>query len=150
MSLKTFINKIAKFFAGIFKSLAKELQKGIEIGVQITEGLKNFDTANPMAADILTAIIPGTLDDKIKDKLREALPKIVIELRLVKATEGLTDPNEIMLAAVKVIKQLDGDYQSAFLHDFSILAAQVAADGKLSWSDAVYLLEWFYQNKFKG
>jgi len=150
MSLRTFINKIAKFFAGIFKSLAKELQKSIEIGVLVTEGVKNFDTANPMAADILTAIIPGTLDDKIKDKLREALPKIVIELRLVQATQGLTDPNEIMMAALKVFQQLDGDYKSAFLHDLSILTAQVAADGKLTWSDGVYLLEWYYRNKIKA
>lgn len=149
MSLKSFLNKIGNFFAGIFKSLAKELQKGIAIGVEVTEAVKKFDTNNPHVADILTAIIPGDLDDKIKMKLREALPGIVIQLRLVQAAQGLTDPNEIMLAAVKVIQQLDNDYQSAFLHNFSIMAAQVAADGELSWSDAVYLLEWYYRNKFK-
>lgn len=147
MSLKSFLQKIANFFSEIFHSLVPELQKAVAIGVQITDAVKNFDTANPEVADILTAIIPGTLDDTIKAKLREELPKLAIELRLIGATVNVTDPNEIMLAAVKVIQQMDGDYKSAFLHDLSILAAQVAADGKLSWSDAVYLLEWFYRNK---
>lgn len=149
MSLKTFLKKIGDFFARIFKSLAKELQEAVAIGVKITEAIKTFDDNNPTVADVITAIIPGDLDDKIKARLREMLPKIVVELRLVDAAKGLTDPDEIMLAAVKVIQQLDGDYQSAFLHNFSILAAQVAADGKLSWSDAVYLLEWYYRNRFK-
>ena len=147
MSLKTFLHKIADFFSNIFHSMVPELQKAIAVGVEITDAVKNFDAANPEVADILTAIIPGTLDDTIKQKLREELPKIAIELRLIGATVNVTDPNEIMLNAVKVIQQMSGDYKSAFLHDFSILAAQVAADGKLTWSDAVYLLEWFYRNK---
>jgi len=147
MSLKSFLHHIADFFANTFHSLVPALQKAIEIGVTVTDAVKNFDTANPEVADILTAIIPGTIDDTIKAKLREELPKIAIELRLIGATINVSDPNEIMLAAVKVIQQMDGDYKSAFLHNFSILAAQVAADGKLNWSDAVYLLEWFYKNK---
>lgn len=147
MSLKTFLKSIGDFFANIFKNLPKILQDSIGIGVAITNGVKNFDVNNPGVVDAITAIIPGNLDDKIVADLRVALPKIVIELRLVEATVTLTDPNEIMLAAVKVIQGLDGDVQSAFLHSFSIMAAQVAADGKLSWSDAVYLLQWYYKNK---
>jgi len=49
-----------------------------------------------------------------------------------------------------VLQGLDGDIQSAFLHNLSILVAQVAADGQLTWSDGVYLLEWYYQNVAKA
>ena len=44
---------------------------------------------------------------------------------------------------------LDGDVQSSFLHSLSVLVSQVASDGKLTWSDGVYLLEWYYQNEYK-
>jgi hypothetical protein len=44
----------------------------------------------------------------------------------------------------------DGDIKSAFLHNLSILVAQVAADGKLSWGDGVYILEWYYQHEYKA
>jgi len=147
--MKKLLQKIAEWIKKLFGNLLPELQKAISVGVTITEAIKNFDTANPIVADILTTIIPGDLDDNIKAKIREELPKIVVELKLVDATLGLKDPNEIILAAVKVIQQLDGDYSSAFLHSLSILIAQVAADGKLTWQDAIYLAEWFYDNQIK-
>lgn len=150
MSLRSFFNNLFQQIAKFFKGLLPELKQAVHKGVQIVEAIKDFDTTNPEVADILTAIIPGTWDDALKDKLRAALPKIVVELRLVDAAAGLTDPQEIMAAAVAFIQQLDGDYQSAALHDLSIITAQVAADGKLDWHDAVYLLQWYYEHKYKG
>src|SRR6185312_6911483 len=97
--MKRIINSILSFIKRLLAGLPAILKKAVGVGVTITNAIKNFDDKNPSVADILTAIIPGTLDDTIKDKLRAALPKIVVELRLVQATEGLTDPNEIMLAA---------------------------------------------------
>lgn len=148
--MKKMIKKILVFIKRLFSGINPVLQKAVSIGVEVTEAIKNFDTTNPYVGDIITTLIPGTVDDLIKMKLREMLPKIMIQLKLVKETQGLKDPDQIMLAAVKIIKQLDGDYKSAFLHNLSIIVAKVAADGKLSWSDAVYLLEWYYQNKKKS
>lgn len=147
MSLKKFLSHIWAGIKHIFEGLTPVLKKAIEVGVTITDSIKNFDLEHPGIADILTEIIPGHLDDDIKNKLREELPKIAIELRLIGATVNVTDTNEIMLAVVKVFKQLDGDYKSAFLHDLSILIAQVAADGKLDWADAVIVLQWYYEHQ---
>ena len=149
MSLKNVLHKIGEFFKKLFNGLAPILKEAVHKGVEIVEAIKNFDSANPEVVDIITAIIPGTWDDALKVKMREALPKIVIELRLVDAAAGLTDPQEIMAAAVGVLQQLDGDYKSAFLHNLSIIAAQVAADGKLDWHDAVLLLQWYYEHEYK-
>lgn len=149
MSLQTFLVKIWLSIENFFSGIMPELKTAVHVGVQVTEAIKTFDTNNPEAADILTALIPGSLDDTIKAKIREELPKVVVELKLVDATLGLTDPNAIMLAAVRFIQQLDGDYSNAFLHDISIIVSKVAADGKLTWSDAVYLLQWYYDHKFK-
>ena len=146
MSLKSIINSIGGFFAHLFAGLLPELKAAIHIGVTVTEAIKTFDTNNPMIADIITSIIPGTFDDKIKETLRAELPKIVTELKLVDATLGLTDPNQIVAAAVKVLQQMSGDYKSAFLNSLSIIIAQVAADGKLDWNDAAYLLKWYYDH----
>ncbi len=147
MSLKSFMRKIGNFFSKLFKGLLPELKKAVHIGVTITDAIKNYDTAHPEIADIITKLIPGDLDDKIKDTLREKLPVVLTELRLVDATLGLTDPNEIVAAAVKTIQQLSGDYRSAFLNSLSILIAQVAADGNFNWDDAAYLMKWYYDNK---
>ena len=147
MSLKSFLAKIWAEVKSLFDGLDSELKAAIHVAIVITENVKNF--VDSSTADVLTSIIPGDLDDKIKDLLRKQLPDILTKLKLVDSTLGLTDPNEITAAAIKVIQALDGDIKSAFLHDLSVLIAQVAADGKLTWGDAVHILQWYYEHQFK-
>jgi len=148
MSLKTFLSKIWAEIQNLFNGMPAELKTAIHIGVIITENIKSF--VDSPAADVLTAIIPGNLDDEVKDLLRAKLPVILTELQLADNCGNLNDPAQITTCAINVLQQLGGDTKSAFLHNLSILIAQVAADGKLSWSDGVYLLEWYYQNEYKA
>jgi hypothetical protein len=147
MSLKTFLSKIWAGIKALFDGMPAELKNAIHIGVLVTESIKKF--VDSPVADVLTVLIPGDVDDRIKDLLRVKLPFILTELKLADGCAGLTDPAEITRCAVIVLQSLDGNVQSAFLHNLSILVAQVAADGKLSWSDGVYLLEWYYQHQYK-
>lgn len=147
MSLFSFLTKVWDEVKSLFGGLPAELKIAVDVGVKVTEGLKTF--VDSPEADILTAIIPGTVDDALKNLLRAKLPVILSDMKLVDATLGLTDPNAITAAAIKVIQSLDPSISNAFLHNISILVAQVAADGKLSWSDGVYILEWYYKNVFQ-
>lgn len=148
MSLQSFLTKIWKQIKALFDGIPAELKTAIHIGVLVTENVKSF--IDSPAADILTALIPGDFDDQIKTWLRAKLPTILTELKLADSCGSLTDPAEITACAVKVLQGLDGDIKSAFLHNLSILVAQVASDGKLSWSDGVYILEWCYRNEYKA
>ena len=148
MSLKSILSKIWAGIKSIFDGMPAELKTAIHIGVLITENVKTF--VDLPAADVLTALIPGDIDDDIKNLLRAKLPAILTELKLADSCSGLTDPAVITACAIKVLQGIAGDVQSAFLHNLSILVAQVAADGKLSWSDGVYLLEWYYQHEYKA
>jgi len=148
MSLNTFLTKIWNEVKTLFDGIPPDLKTAIHIGVVVTENAKKF--IDSPAADILTAIIPGDIDDGVKTLLRVKLPAILTELKLADSCGGLTDPQEITKCAVAVLQGFDGDIKSAFLHNLSILVAQVAADGKLSWSDGVVVLEWYYQHKYKA
>jgi hypothetical protein len=148
MSLKTFINKIWTEVKSMFQNVPSELQTAIHIGVIVTENIKTF--VDSPAADVLTAIIPGDLDDEIKNWLRAKLPSLLTELKLADSCGGLTDPQQITQCAIKVLQGLTGDIKSAFLHNLSIFIAQVAAGGKLTWSDGVMILEWYYRNEYKA
>jgi hypothetical protein len=150
MSLKSFFKNLFSNIAAAFTKLLPKLKKAIKVGVEVTEAIKNFDEKNGAVVDILTAIIPGNIDDTVKNAIRAKLPALMVQLRLVDETLGLTDPNEIMAAAMKVLQSLDKEYKSAFLHNMSVIVAQVAADGKLTWSDAIILLEWYYKEKYKA
>lgn len=146
MSLGSFLSKIWGEIKTLFGSMLPELKAAIHIGVVVTENIKNF--VDSPAADVLTAIIPGDVDDKVKAWLRAKIPAILTELKLADQCAHLTDPAEITKCAIGVLHGLDGDIKNAFLHNLSILIAQVAADGKLTWSDGVYILEWYYQHQY--
>lgn len=148
MSLKSFLAKIWALIKTLFDDMPAKLKAAIHIGVVVTENIKKFTDSS--GADILTAIIPGDIDDKIKLVLRQELPVVLAELKLADKCGNITDPEAILLCAVKVLQDMDGDVKSAFLHNLSIMIAQVAADGKLTWSDGVYLLQWYYQHQYKN
>jgi len=147
MSLKTFINKIWAEIKTLFDGFPAEMQIAVHIGVIVTENIKNF--IDSPAADVLTAIIPGDIDDDIKNWLRAKLPAVLTELKLADSCSGLTDAGQITACAIKVLQGLDGDIQSAFFHNLSIFVAQIASNGKLTWADGVTILEWYYQNEYK-
>jgi len=146
MSLKTVINEIWGEIETLFTSFPAELKTAIHIGVAVTENVKSF--VDSPAADILTALIPGEIDDEIKNWLRAKLPAILTELKLADSCTGLSDPGQITACAVKVLQGLDGDVKSAFLHSLSVFIAQTASNGKLTWADGVAILQWYYENEF--
>jgi hypothetical protein len=144
MSLGKFLAHIWDAIKHLFNGLPADLKTAIHIGVVTTTAIRNF-VYSP-GADVLTAIIPGEVDDIIKQRLRDALPKILLQLKLAENCTGLTDISQIVECAIRNLQSIEGDFKSAFLHDLSILIAQVAADGKLSWSDGVYILQWYYDH----
>jgi len=84
---KTFIGKILAeildFFKANWLTFAKktwskvpdELKAKVSIGVMIVENIKKF--VDSPVADLITNTIPGELDDKVKDYLRQILPVIL-------------------------------------------------------------------------
>ncbi|NHA04114.1 hypothetical protein G7092_09915 [Mucilaginibacter sp. HC2] len=148
MSLNTFLKKIWNQIEVLFGGLPSEIKTALHIGITITENIKNF--IDSPTVDILTSIIPGTVDDMIKDKLRVSLPIFLTELKLVESSLNLTQPDLIVKAAISVIQTMDKNIKPGILHQLSILVAQLAADGKLSWSDGVLLSQWYYEHKFKA
>lgn len=146
MSLQTFIDKIWTQVENLFWNIPSEMKTAIHIGVVVTENIKKF--VDSPAADVLTVLIPGDIDDEIKNWLRAKLPAVLTELRLAGSCSGLADPQQITACAIKVLQGLDGDVKSSFLHNLSIFVAQVASGGKLTWADGVSILEWYYRNEY--
>ena len=147
MSLQSILSKIVSGIKRLFTGLPAELKVAVHTGVSVVDNLRVI--MNSPVIDVLTAIIPGDVDDLIKAKLRQALPVLLQGLKLADATMSLSDPDAIMKAALADLKAIDPAISQAMYHSLSILVAQVAADGKLSWTDGVYLLEWYYKTNFK-
>jgi hypothetical protein len=150
MSLKSFLSQIWADIKSLFEKLPGEIQLAAQIAVTITESIKTL-TDLPVAG-IITMLIPGDIDDKIKTWLNQQLPDILTSLRLVEAMSESKDPDKITASAIKIIQSMDKNIQSVFLHDLGVLIAQEitkAQNSTLNWSDGIYIIEWYYQHKLK-
>jgi hypothetical protein len=147
MSIISFLAGLWNSIRSLFNKLPATYKNAVRIGVSITENIKNF-VDSPLA-DVLTTLIPGDIDDKIKQALRTALPLILTDLKLAKDNGTMANPQKITRCAIQALQKLDDEIKNAYLHNLSVLIAQLAADGKLSWSDGVCVVEWYYQHQFK-
>jgi hypothetical protein len=148
MNIKSFLNKLLNSFKKLFNKFPAQLKTAVNIGITVTENIKKFTDSS--VVDVLTVIIPGNIDDKIKQILRVGLPVLLAELKLADSCLNKEDPQQVTTCAISFLNSLDKQIKDAFLHNLSVLVAQLTADGKLSWSDGVCIVEWYYQNKYKG
>lgn len=91
--LRLFIDNFPAFVKRLFNKIPEDLKIQLSVIIQVVENLKQF--VDGPAADILTAIIPGTADDEIKEWLRVFLPEVLENLNLI-ADDGLkfsSDPD---------------------------------------------------------
>jgi hypothetical protein len=146
--ISSWLKKIWKAIQSLFNRIPAELKSAIHIGVAVTENIKTF--IDSPIADILTTLIPGETDDRIKIVLRKALPTLLMQLKLADNCAVASTPEQIIICAIKTLQNLTGDLKSAYLHNLSVLIALIASDGKLTWKDGAAIMEWYYQHRFKN
>lgn len=140
-----FLKSILRFFEKIFRGLRKPAKIAIHWGVVITEKLKTFVESEGL--DVLTEIIPGQLDDKIKDKLRVAIPNILIKLKLAEECADEHDPAKLTACAISVLKSIEKPFRNDFLDALAVQIGLVVSDGDLTWNEAKTVLKWYHDNK---
>lgn len=147
MSLKKFLHKLWSGIKNIFDSIEDDLKKLVPVAIKVVEAIKTFDES--VIADVLTSLIPGEADDKIVAKLRQFLPKILLELNMVDSIVGISDPNEQLKAILLRIRLSPKSSQDVFYHGMASLILSELSDGKFSWSDAVAVAEYYYTHQYK-
>jgi hypothetical protein len=148
---KTKVGKlIARIWDGIssiWKKAGSEVQRLAPIAIEAVERAKILiDSPVP---DLITAMIPGELDDKAKEWLRKILPIAIVKLQLALAISGITDPNEMLRAILAKLKFASDAQRDQFYHEFGYLILGLLSDGNLSQSDAIQIAEYYYKHIHK-
>ncbi len=106
----------------------------IDTALHVTTAIKNI-LASPVA-DILTAIIPGTLDDTIRTKLVAALDKAIEALTIADNCKQCTTIEDKLQCFIQQIRQRDPQLQDALLQKLASLLAGQLDGGRLK--QAIY------------
>lgn len=147
MSLKNFIRHLWQSIKTLFDKVEDEVKKDVVISISVVQRVKAV--IDSPVADVVTALIPGSADDNVKEMLRIWLPKVLLELSLVESVSNIEDPNAQLQTILEKLKLSSDEVKNAFYHSLASLVLQKLSDGKLSWSDAVAIAEYYYQNHVK-
>lgn len=99
--LETFKSNWPKFVASLWPRVPKELQDKVSIVIRVVENIKNF--VDSPAADFVTSVIPGDVDDKVKEWLRKVLADWKVKQDYI-----LNDPGHLHLLATHLTSDLTG------------------------------------------
>lgn len=142
MSLKSIVQSITSWAENFISKILPDSKKLIDITSYIVNGFKTIDAAHPEILNALVALIPGTLDDSILADIRAALPKVLVDLKIVQDEVGKT-PDQIVADAVAIVNS--SPVKAVLLGSiWTALANELTKNG-VSVSDLQKLQQTFYE-----
>jgi hypothetical protein len=145
MSLGKFLKRLWAGIASLFHKVDEEVKKLVPITIDIVQQIKLINDTH--IGDVITAIIPGHVDDQIREKLTEWLPATIINLGKLQGIANIEDTNEKLKAILAAINVSDDDTKKVFYHGLASLILERLSDGKFDWSDATAVAEYYYQHE---
>lgn len=150
--MKNFLQNILAKIKNFFSKAEDQTKKLTLIAIKLTEGLKAVmdSPVDDVILSVVKSAIPGTADDVLIDQIKayveKHLPTTILTLKMVNSIASITDPAEQLKAILAQFKLSDDIEKNAAYHDFCTKAIFCLADGKLTWSEAVYLAQSGYED----
>jgi hypothetical protein len=120
----------------------QELDNVIKIVNQVRQAL-----ASPLAV-LVTDLIPTTIDNTIRIALVNGLPVLLAGLMFAKEVLGGKDQQAAMDELLAKVKFSDKADQDALWHALASRLLLILSDGRVTWSEAVQIIEYYYKNGY--
>lgn len=153
MKIKAFFAKVVAFVKNLFSKAEDIVEEVIPVAVKAVNVAKEVveGTAGDVIEFIAVTALPGSAENikKLRAKLVEVLPVVLLQLQMVDAIADIEDPNEKFKAIIVWINNLDYVKRSEKYSDFAAMLAEAMADGKLTFEEAWHLAKNLYDGSKK-
>lgn len=113
---------------------------------EVVENINKFVASD--TADIITAVIPGNIDDTIKNLIREWLPKLIVQLHTAEDYTSLSG-DAIVQKFVASLPGLTDEQRTFILHNLASLLSVKASGGELKLPDVYATIQGMYESIVK-
>lgn len=141
------MRKIFAFLKKLFSNSQALIKKYVRPSVEVVNLLKTF--FDSPAVPILTAIIPGNIDDVLAVKIKTTLPVVLKVLGLADECVNRLNGETVLQCAIARLRLMKEPAQKAAAHNIAVLLAEYLSDGRLTWTECVHLAEITY-NELKA
>lgn len=151
--MKKFLSKMWAFITNLWNSLDGVVEKIVPIAINVVNAVKtvNENSTGDIIELVVTKAIPGKADDVIiaaaRIRLKAILPKILLELNIIKSISSIKNPNDQLKAILSAINMSSDAAKNIYYHGLSALILESLADGKLTWSESVHIAQYYFDNK---
>ena len=155
MKIKMLWATIIAFISSLWKRADKLVHQIAPIAISVVEAVKkvNESVTGDIIEHIIESIIPGVQDDVIigliRTKLKDVLPKLIIELNIANSIANIEDPNEQIKAIINAINISPDETKNTYYHVLCTKIVEALSDGKLTWSESIHITEFYYSNIYK-
>ena len=147
--MKKFFQSVFTFLQMLFTNVESFTQKHILPSIEVVNNIKTV-VESPVV-DILTAIIPGTWDDAIKDFVRANIQKVLTLMNITADIASDPDPASQLAKLVEYLKNASAPMQAAIYKQLASELSKASANGKEEYKgQAVDLLLQIAYSKLKS
>ncbi len=150
--MKKLLQKIWAAIKSVWAKADEATKQYVPIAISVVEAIKTVlespvdDVLVFIAKSATPSGASAALIDKINTTIKEFIPKVLMDLKLVDSIANITDPNEQLKAILEQFKLSSDETKNIIYHGLSSLIIEKLSDGVLSWSDAIAISEYYYQN----
>jgi len=137
--LANIFSSIGRYFNKLFTKAKVFLNKEIPVAIAVVDALKTFMDSPLMP--FITQLIPGEVDDKIAARIRTALPKILVDLKIARDCTQLSSNDAIIQCAINHLRSLQPTARYGYWLMIASHLSYDLTDGKLSWAEIVTLVQ---------
>lgn len=146
--MKKILDKIKTWLKARFDKGFEIIKRNSAAAVKVTDELKKI--IDSPVTDIITALIPGELDNELKFKLRKVLPEVAAKIGIAHNIVQASDDPTVALEKIRVyISSLGLDGRKDWWVMFSAKVLESLSDGDLSWAELVMLSQDAYLELYK-
>lgn len=127
--MKNFLNKVVAFLKSVFTNLDAFMEAHVTPSIELTKRL--ISILESPVANIITALIPGDADDKLKALLLNYLHKAIDALYISADITNDPDWTSKVYKTLKYIESLSPELRQGFLRDLTrnLIKQSAAAAG---------------------
>lgn len=143
MNISNIFETIANWAKNFISKVLPSSKEFLKLASGIVNFIKTVDTSHPEILNALVAVIPGTFDNYLLDKLRVYLPEIMVNLNLA-TDESNKTPDQIFADGVKVVQCMLPEYRAVALGSIWAILSNKLTDAGVSLTDLQKLQQaWF-------
>jgi len=128
--------------AGAITQPETVLETDAQFAIDLVNNIKAALTS-PVAI-LITAIIPGTVDDVIRETLVNDLPQLAAGLTFFKGILQSSDKSTQFNQVLAAVKFSDKPNLDALWHTMAAKVLMIKSGGTVSWSNALIAIEYYF------